>query len=296
MEKVARRFELAEEARRWPTTPLAPTVTLRPAAKDDELDEAGRLNYQAMVGSIIYASIMTRPDVAKAAAVLSRFSHNPGTAHERAAKHCIRYLYGTRFLALQADGLSNQFECFSDASFADDLDDRKSSQGYLIRLFGLPIHWKAGRQDTVTTSSTEAELLALSSAAKEQQALARLFENIELDIEKGLELLCDNLQTIRLLKEETARLHTKLKHVDVHRHWLRQEVQQQRIQLEWVSTHEMAADGLTKVLTRPKHSRFLDQLGMISLEGVVKELETQGGSKDDGEGAGTHANWYVWLA
>ena len=148
----------------------------------------------------------------------------------------------------------------------------------------------------MTTSSTEAELLALSSAAKEQQALARLFENIELDIEKGLELLCDNLQTIRLLKEETARLHTKLKHVDVHRHWLRQEVQQQRIQLEWVSTQEMAADGLTKVLTRPKHSRFLDQLGMISLEGVVKELETQGGSKDDGEGAGTYANWYVWLA
>ena len=140
MEKVARRFELAEEARRWPTTPLAPTVTLRPAAKDDELDKAGRLNYQAIVRSIIYASIITRPDVAKAATVLSRFSHNPGTAHERAAKHYIRYLYGTRFLALQADRSSNQFECFSDASFANDLDDRKSSQGYLIRLFRLPIH------------------------------------------------------------------------------------------------------------------------------------------------------------
>ena len=232
MEKVARRFELAEEARGWPTTPLAPTVILRPATRDDELDEVGRLNYQAMVGSIIYASIMTRPDVAKAATVLSRFSHNPGRTHEMAAKHCIQYLYGTRFLALQADGSSNQFECFSDAAFADDPNDRKSSQGYLMQLFGLPIHWKAGRQDTVTTSSTEAELLALSSATKEQQALARLFQNIELDIYKGLRLLCDNLHTIRLLKEETARLHTKLKHVDIHRNWLRQEVQQQRIQLE----------------------------------------------------------------
>jgi ribonuclease HI len=276
-------------------TPLAPSVLLKPATKGDELEEAGRLNYQAMVGSIIYASIMTRPDVAKAAAVLSRFSHNPGRAHERAAKHCIRYLYGTRFLALQADGSSNQFECFSDAAFADDPDDRKSSQGYLMQLFGLPIHWKAGRQDTVTTSSTEAELLALSSAAKEQQAMSRLFRDIELDLTKSLQLLCDNLQTIRLLKEETARLHTKLKHVDVHRHWLRQEVQQQRIQLEWVPTHGMAADGLTKVLTRPKHSRFLDQLGMISLEGLVKSLEAQEDAKDEGTGADARADPNVWL-
>ena len=66
--------------------------------------------------------------------------------------------------------------------------------------------------------STEAELLALLLAAKEQQAIARLFESIELDIEKGLKLLYNNFQTIRLLKEETARLHTKLKHVDIYRH------------------------------------------------------------------------------
>ena len=58
----------------------------------------------------------------------------------------------------------------------------------------------------------------------------------------------------------------------------------------------MAADGLTKVLTRPKHPRFLDQLGMISLEGVVKGLETQGDSKVDGEGAGAQADFNVWLA
>ena len=296
MEKVARHFGLADEAYRWPKTPLAPLVMLKPTTKDDELDKAGCLNYQAIVGSIIYASIMMRPDIAKAAAVLLYFSHNPGRAYERAAKQCIQYLYSTRFLALQADGSSNQFECFSDAAFADDPNDRKSSQGYLMQLFGLPIHWKAGRQDTVTTSSTEAELLALSSAAKEQQAMARLFKEIELVLEESLQLLCDNLQTIRLLKEETARLHTKLKHVDIHRHWLRQEVQQQRIYLEWVPTREMAADGLTKILTRPKHSRFLDQLGMISLDARMKTLEVQGEPKDNGEGVGAQTDWNVWLA
>lgn len=223
--------------------------------------------------------------MAKAAIALLRFSHNLGRAYEKAAKHYIRYLNGTRFQALQADGTSNKFEYFSDAAFADNPDDRMSSQGYLMQLFGLPIYQKVGRQDTVTTLSTEAELLALLSAAKEQQAMSRLFRDIELDLEESLQLLCDNVQTIRLLKEETARMHTKLKHVDIHRHWLRQEVQQQHIQLEQVPTNGMAADGLTKVLTRLKHSRFLDQLGMISLEGLIKDLEVQEDEQDEGAGA-----------
>ena len=61
----------------------------------------------------------------------------------------------------------NEFEYFSDTAFSDDPNDCKSSQGYLMQLFfGLAIHWKTGRQDTVTTSLIEAELLALLSAAK----------------------------------------------------------------------------------------------------------------------------------
>ena len=125
--------------------------------------------------------------------------------------------------------------------------------------------------------------------------MARLFRDIELDLTESLQLLCDNLQTIRLLKEETARLHTKLKHVDIHRHWLRQEVQQKRIQLEWVPTHRMAADGLTKILTRPKHSKFLNQLGMISLEDLVKDLEAQEDAQDRGTGPEAMADHNVWL-
>lgn len=65
----------------------------------------------------------------------------------------------------------------------------------------------------MTTSSTEAELLALSSAAKKEYALKRLFEEIELVIEEAWILICDNLQTLRLLTEETAKLTTRLRHV-----------------------------------------------------------------------------------
>ena len=102
------------------------------------------------------------------------------------------------------------FLCASDASFADNSTDRKSSQGYVMTLFGGPIAWRANKQDTVTTSSTEAELLALSQTAKEAIFLSRLFKAMQLDLDEPLVIQCDNRQTIRLVYKESAKLQTKL--------------------------------------------------------------------------------------
>ena len=103
----------------------------------------------------------------------------------------------------------------SDASFGDDPDDRKSSQGYLIKLFGGSVAWKASKQATVTTSTTEAELLALEHTVKEGFAMERLFRDIQLELNSGLKFHCDNTQTIRLVVEDNARLKTRLRHVDI---------------------------------------------------------------------------------
>src|SRR5947199_10167254 len=73
-------------------------------------------------------------------------------------------------------------------------------QGYLFTLFGGPIAWKSGKQTTVTTSSTEAELLALSTAAKEAMAAVRLFRDARLQLNEDLTIWCDNKQTIRLVE------------------------------------------------------------------------------------------------
>ena len=69
----------------------------------------------------------------------------------------------------------SEMEVFMDVSFADDSTDRKSSQGYMITLYGTPIAWKASKQFTVITSSTEAELFAFTEASKEAIATMRLF-------------------------------------------------------------------------------------------------------------------------
>ena len=117
------------------------------------------------------------------------------------------------------------FICASNASFGDNTIDRKSSQGYIMKLFGGPVAWRANKQDTVTTSSTEAELLAISQTAKESIYLSRLMKALKLDLHKSLTIECDNTQTIRLLVDELTKLLTKLRHVDIHSHWLRQEIQ-----------------------------------------------------------------------
>ena len=82
--------------------------------------------------------------------------------------------------------------------------------------------------------------------------------------------MCDNVQTIRLLTKDAPKLVTKLKHIDIHQHWLRQEVQAGHIKLEWVASSNMPADGLTKALHRQKHKQFMAQLNITDIQGLLE--------------------------
>ena len=180
-------------------------------------------SYQRKIGSLLYAAVTTWPDIAFATSRLSRFLTKPGPYHHAAADRVLLYLSRHRNLGLQFGGKEDTFTVASDASFADNTLDRKSSQAYAMKLFGGLIGWRANKQDTVTTSTTEAELLALSQAAKEGQYISRLLQELTVQLDQHrIEIQCDNAQTIRLVTEEITKLQTKLRHVDIHNHWLRQ--------------------------------------------------------------------------
>lgn len=259
LEKVANRFEI--DLSKSPDTPLE-MIDL-----DESKNQAtpkSTHEYLGKIGSILFAAISTRPDIAFAASKLARFNTNPSERHHKAVNRVIQYLYHTRSYALRLGNSlakipADIFLCSSDASFADN-KDRKSSQGYVLRLFGSPIAWRASKQKTVTTSSTEAELLAISEAAKEMIFTSRLLTALQVQIDQPLQIECDNSQTIRLLTEESNKLSTRLKHIDIHQHWLRQEVQNKRIAIHWVESQKMIADGLTKALPKQKHQEFIKQL------------------------------------
>jgi len=229
--------------------------------------------YQRKIGSILYAGVQTRPDIAFASSRLSRFLSNPGAEHQDAADRVLLYLLKFRSLGLQLGG-ADTFEVASDASFADNTLDRKSSQGYIIKLFGGLIAWRANKQETVTTSTTEAELLALSQVAKEALFTSRLLKELKITPSNhNITINCDNQQTIRLVTREIAKLQTKLRHVDIHNHWLRQEVSRGSITVEYQKSEDMAADGLTKALPAVKWNRFLDKLGLIWISEKITDTE-----------------------
>ncbi|EED13613.1 conserved hypothetical protein [Talaromyces stipitatus ATCC 10500] len=201
--------------------------------------------YQRKVGSIMYA------------------------AHHQAADKVLCYLERHRAYALRLGG-GEDYSVSTDASFADNTLDRKSSQAYVMTLFGGTIGWQANKQDTVTTSTTEAELLALAQGVKEGKYVLRLLLELEIRFRTPtLHVFCDNQQTLGLLEKDAPRLRTKLRHVDIHNHWVRQEVQKGDIQVHYMPTKDMIANGLTKALSKQEHQKFLNQIGVEDIDSYL---------------------------
>ena len=176
------------------TTPMD-TAELLPLSDKEKVSDASRTLYQRKVDSLLFAAIATRPDIAFAVFRLSQFNQRLGKTHHKAADRVFPYLFWTQDYCICYRGETrdiSSFVCASDASFADNLIDRKSSQSYIMKLFGGAVAWRANKQDTVTTSSTEAELLAVSQTAKEAIYLSRLMKSLTLILPEALTIECDN--------------------------------------------------------------------------------------------------------
>ena len=197
--------------------------------------------------------------------MLSESLQDPSQHHMDSVDQVLGYLALTANYALAYDANKPIIEAFSDAAFADDVNTRKSSMGYLLKMYGAAIDWKATKQRSVVTSTTEAQLHALAYAVKELMHLWRLFEELGFKPNTPPTIHCDNQQTVRLIESKTPHFQTKLRHVDIANHWLRQETQQGNIKVKWIPTTDMEADGLTKILPTQQHHHFTHQLGLEEL-------------------------------
>jgi hypothetical protein len=247
IDKLATKYNLIEEATTLPDFPMTDTKL---ELYTGTVDEALKKKYQQLVGSIAYISVFTRLDISLTHSVLSRYLTSPREQHLLAAIHAWRFLIRTRNLALKASALIPEsygysvpgptpdtnntvlnselepiFFGASDASFADGPSTRASSDGYLFKLFGMAIDWKATKQQSVTKSTTEAELYALSRAASELIWWNNLFD--QLNFKTGITpvIYCNNQQTVGIVTKASEQLQTKLKHVNIHQLWLRQAVE-----------------------------------------------------------------------
>lgn len=232
--------------------------------------------YQQMIGSQMYLATQTRPDLAYTMSALSRYLTNPSPDHFRAAKHVFRYLQGTKTNGITFGGQTIPLELhgYSDSAFADDIRSRRSTTAYVFLYYGGVISYRSKRLQVVALSSTEAEYYALGNAAREAAWLRQLFLDLGVndDDTKTVRIYGDNQSSLSLT--ENPVIHQRTKHVDVQHHYVRSQVALGKIELWFVSTDDMAADGLTKALKAPKHRQFMEMLAIHTNNG---NFNMQGG-------------------
>ena len=132
----------------------------------DEEESFDQQQYQSAIGSLTYLSVSTRPDITYAVGNLAKFSSKPTKVHWMALKYVLHYLKGTMDHGiLYKKGESTEFVGFSDTDWAGDINDRKSTSGYLFQMSGGAITWRSKKQECVALSTAEAEYVALASAA-----------------------------------------------------------------------------------------------------------------------------------
>ena len=176
--------------------------------------------YAELVGSLLYLSTTSRPDIAFAEGVLSRDMACPEENHMRAAKGVLRYLRGASRLGV-AYGTYKPLQGYVDADWAGDVDARRSTTGFIFTLNGGPVSWASKRQSTVATSTAEAEYVAAAMATKKALWLRKLSSAVGAD-GGAVPMGEDNQECLELVNNPEATGRTK--HVDVAYHTVREYV------------------------------------------------------------------------
>jgi len=208
-----------------------------------------RVPYASAVGSLMYAMVCTRPDIAHAVGTVSRFLSNPGREHWNAVKWILRYLCGTTSLRLCFGGDKPTLVGYTDSDMAGDIDSRKSTSGYLIKFAGGAVAWQSKLQRCVALSTTEAEFIAITEACKELLWMKKFLQELGFVQDKYF-LFCDSQSAIHLGKNST--FHSRSKHIDVRYHWIRDVLDVRLLELAKVHTDDNGANMMTKTLSRLK--------------------------------------------
>ena len=135
------------------STPMNSSIKLTQAEEGNILDK-DTYRYNELVGSLLYLSVCTRPDIAQAVGALTRYMANPSMEHWTAAKAVLRYIVGTLDQGITFRQTSITVEGYCDADFAGDLNTRKSTTGFVFICNGGAISWSSKLQPTVAGSTT----------------------------------------------------------------------------------------------------------------------------------------------
>ena len=218
--------------------------------------------YQGAIGSLMYAMLGTRPDIAFAVSVMSRFAAKPLPEHKKIVQGIFRYLKGSLHLKLTFRGALKDLTGYTDSDWSGCQDTRRSTSGYIFMIGSAVVSWSAKRQATVALSSCESEYIGYTQAAKEAIWLRMLLQQLDAapDQLAATVIWADNQGAIAMAKN--PKFHARCKHIATQHHFVREKVESGEIDLQYVCTKEQIADGLTKPLGRVLFTEFRERLGL----------------------------------
>lgn len=244
------------------SVPMENNINIETIKSETDRDEIVNKPYRELVGSLNHLANSTRPDIAFAANVLSRFNACPKETHWKMAKRVLRYLKGTIDYSIKYEDKNSPLLAYVDSDWAGDANDRKSCSGYVLKLAGGPINWKSKKQRSVALSTMEAEYMALSQVTKEIIYASNLLKHMKIYSPSSdpTTVHCDNLSAVGLSKNSVY--HGRSKHINIRYHFSREAQEQGEIVVKHLRTSEMTADVLTKPLDRIKHETYVRLLNL----------------------------------
>jgi hypothetical protein len=243
------------------------------AMTESDIVFMSELPYREAIGSLLWLSMGTRPDITYAVSQVAKFNSEPGPLHWKAVKRIFRYLqnsleYGIKFRrSKDNDVVTNSINIgklagYVDADHARDTDTRRSVTGYLFLLADGPVSWSSKQQSSVALSSMEAEYMAASAACQEAVWLVRVLQELGSTNSNTTILYEDNKSCIQFTKNNSV--HKRSKHIDQRYHYIRELVLENKIKLEYIPTELNIADMFTKPLSSERFIMLRDKF-MVKL-------------------------------
>ena len=257
-------LDLLQETGLLGCKPATSPLEARPKFWDTDSPMMADANrYRRLLGKLIYLTV-TRPDITYAVSVLSQFMHEPRMVHWEGALRVLAYIKRSPSKGLiyrRHDHL--RIEAYSDAGYAGDKGDRKSTTGYCTYVGGNLVTWRSRKQKVVSCSSAEAEYRAMAATAREMVWLQSFVQDLGITTPMPMPMHCDNQAAIFIAGN--LAFHERTKHIEIDCHFIRDKVLMGVISTPHVSSSDQIVDIFTKSIIGVSYDCLGSKLGMFDL-------------------------------